>query len=914
MSFPVISPRPDHARSLRYLFLMLLLCLGGTTDTHAALSKGHRILIEKGLQVQGLCIDDNFVTLSTYSNANYTSFCWLNEYTDDGSGQMQPTHSSRPDWMGTPPGVLPWARWVRHETLMAPHMTPYGGDETPFMPQLMAMQLGDEWNLNDDTVRDRLVNWFTSVRSNWPNTILYHNSWGSQVLDAQLADFYTRAQPDLLSFDTYPWRSVWDSNEPDHIGAPMAGPPVGWYGDLRRYREHGRAAGIPVGIYRQTFHAVQDYDNTVYRDPSHSELRLNTSAALAFNVKYFMDYTYNTGANSMFERQCNWCGDTQIKSNGIYTELADVNKRAVNFGKALVRLMPITNERLPGYTTSMMFIRGKDGNGNYNPLPVGFVTSGAEGHSSWVAGHNDLFLTSWEVQNTGTVNNGQPGDVIVSWFKPLDETFDGPDYTNEIYMMVVNGLTHTSGTAADCSQKVTLNFHRAVGALEVVNPTTGRAELKMLPVVNGLRQLVLDLNGGDAALFKFASAAPFLGTQKELVFPGPIITLHPISREAGLGTRTTFTVKVHGGEPFYYQWQFNGDNIPGATASTFTRENVKFSDAGTYRVVVSNSFESVSSSEAELAVISAEPFFYEPFDYTNIGSPVSSNNPANWTYGGTGTNDLHVASGSLSYPGLTPSIGNSATNGGVGLGVRRLLGTNVNSGELYFSALFRINQLGYPTWNGAATQVAALCAPDNTNFRLAILVKSNSPSGYVFGVQKAGTGVTPTFDTVERHANETVLLVGKYDFTVSPNTVSLWINPGASTFGAVTPPGSGFITASTGTDGPTIDRINIRQNTGASVPAAMQWDEFRAGTRWTDVTPLATPTAVTLTNVSRLPNGTTQFSYSSDGGKIGSVYGSTNLTDWTYLGAPSEVSAGTYQFNDAAGTNETRRFYQLRWP
>jgi hypothetical protein len=99
------------------------------------------------------------------------------------------------------------------------------------------------------------VNWFNAVRANWPNTILYHNNWGSQIGDSQLADFYTRAQPDMLCFDTYPWQSVWDINQPDHTGPPISGPPTGWYGDLRRYREHAKGAAfrwnLPADVSRR---------------------------------------------------------------------------------------------------------------------------------------------------------------------------------------------------------------------------------------------------------------------------------------------------------------------------------------------------------------------------------------------------------------------------------------------------------------------------------------------------------------------------------------------------------------------------------------------------------------------------------------------------------------------------------------
>jgi hypothetical protein len=303
---------------------------------------------------------------------------------------------------------------------------------------------------------------------------------------------------------------------------------------------------------------------------------------------------------------------------------------------------------------------------------------------------------------------------------------------------------------------------------------------------------------------------------------------------------------------------------------------------------------------------------YEPFYYSNIGLPVSSNNPANWTFNGAGGNDLSVASGNLSYPGLVPSIGNSVTNGGAGLGVRRLFGSSVNAGALYFSALFRVNNLGYGLWNGAAAQVGALTATDNTTFRLGVMVKSNSPSGYVFGVQKGGTGATTTFDSTEYHAGDTILVVGKYDFTASPNRVSLWINPPAPTFNFASEPTNAPITATSGTDGFLIDRFNMRQNTAASVPAEMQWDELRVSTGWAGVTPIPSSVAITLTSVHMTGNGAFQFAYTNGSGQSFSVYASTNLANWSPIGAAAQISPGLYQFTDQAATNSPRRFYQLR--
>lgn len=387
------------------------------------------------------------------------------------------------------------------------------------------------------------------------------------------------------------------------------------------------------------------------------------------------------------------------------------------------------------------------------------------------------------------------------------------------------------------------------------------------------------------------------------------------------GSSASFNVVASGGGTLSYQWRKNGSNlsdggiVSGALSTSLTLSIISTADAGSYDVVVSG-FGSVTSSPAVLAVTNLALPFYEPFDYQNVGSPVNSNSPTLWMFNGTAPNDLNVEAGSLSYPGLADSIGNSVTNGGVGYGTRRLFGAPVSSGVLYVSALFRINNLGYglttTNWNGALSQVGALTASDNQSFRLAIMVKSNSPAGYIFGVQKGGTGVSASLDTTEYHAGDTVFVVGKYDFTVSPNSVSLWINPNPTNFGSASPP-AGFLSATTGTDSISfvIDRFNMRQNTAQSVPAAMQWDELRVATNWAAVTP---PYMPLITNIKRLPGGAFQFNYTNSGNQTFSVYASTNLFNWSSIGVATQSSPGLFQFTDPATSNYSRRFYELRSP
>lgn len=502
------------------LVVVAFILLSTVHTTFAQLSKGYQILLTRGVQMQGLSQWNDYWTYSVYSNANYSSVNWGGE--------------SRPEWMGT--NQL-WSRWAMDETQMPPQNLG-NGDEAPIMTNLVALQLADEWNLNDDTTRTRLVTWFNSVQTNFPNTILYHNNYGGQVSDGALGDFIRRAHPDMLSWDTYPFHM-------DGNGDPIAGPPSNWYGDLRRYRQLGLGSGLPVMLYRQCYHSTDDG----VRDPSASELRLLTSMALAFNHKMVCDFEYNAGATSLFTiDQTGYNGDTGAPKP-LYTEMIDVNRRALNLGKALIYLTPVfdlhnASETNPppgptsvypsfptndATTTSIMFMQGRivaNGVTNATPVPNSFLSSPGSAVNSatnpnaliytwWESTKNDPYLNGWNVTNkTKIKNNGLPGDAIVSWFHPIDDGYSTSKNTNEIYMMVVNGLSDPTGTASDCAQDVALRFTGLAGSstnVEILDPETGLVTTNAtVSVGSGKRQLIITLNGGDAVLFKFSDGVPFV--------------------------------------------------------------------------------------------------------------------------------------------------------------------------------------------------------------------------------------------------------------------------------------------------------------------------------------------------------------------------------------------------------------------
>jgi hypothetical protein len=85
----------------------------------------------------------------------------------------------------------------------------------------------------------------------------------------------------------------------------------------------------------------------------------------------------------------------------------------------------------------------------------------------------------------------------------------------------------------------------------------------------------------------------------------PSITAQPSNQTVTQGASATFTVAATGSPTLSYQWSFNGVNISGATASSYTKSNAQSSDAGNYAVVVSNPYGSVTSANATLTVTPA---------------------------------------------------------------------------------------------------------------------------------------------------------------------------------------------------------------------------------------------------------------------------------------------------------------------
>jgi hypothetical protein len=88
----------------------------------------------------------------------------------------------------------------------------------------------------------------------------------------------------------------------------------------------------------------------------------------------------------------------------------------------------------------------------------------------------------------------------------------------------------------------------------------------------------------------------------------PVIFVQPVSVNGAITKTASFQVMAAGSSPLGYYWRKNGSNIAGATNSSLSFNNIQFSDAAAYSVLVSNSVGTVLSSNAILTPFGLVPF------------------------------------------------------------------------------------------------------------------------------------------------------------------------------------------------------------------------------------------------------------------------------------------------------------------
>ena len=322
----------------------------------------------------------------------------------------------------------------------------------------------------------------------------------------------------------------------------------------------------------------------------------------------------------------------------------------------------------------------------------------------------------------------------------------------------------------------------------------------------------------------------------------PAISVQPASQSATAGTTATFAVTAQGTAPLAYQWYFNSTNaLAAGTNATLVLTSLQTSQAGYYDVVITNTAGRVTSSNAQLVVLPIVPPALPIYDGLNYELDTALATQGGWLLNGGASGSIEA--GSLTVLGLANASGNRLTWGGPSMSLRLPLGTNLTSGEVFFSFMLRVDDLGISFASDGT--LAGFTTGTGTSFGTKVNIRINGAGGFNLGTSKASGTTYGAWAATDFNVGDTLFVVGRYRFNGSTGTddlSDLWLNPARASLGATSPPPATITgVGNGGTDLAQIDRFFFRAGGSSSSPAKLVADEVRVGLTWADVTPPAPP-------------------------------------------------------------------------
>jgi hypothetical protein len=412
--------------------------------------------------------------------------------------------------------------------------------------------------------------------------------------------------------------------------------------------------------------------------------------------------------------------------------------------------------------------------------------------------------------------------------------------------------------------------------------------------------------------------------------PPPVITVQPSNQTVLYQGTATFSVTATSGTSMTYQWLKNGNDISGATSSTYVITDAQTTDAGSYSVVLVNGGGSTTSDTATLTVNVPPTIATQPQNQTatqgqgaSFSVLASGTAPLGyqWYFNGTA---LSGATGSAL------NLSNVQTNnaGSYTVGVNNVAGSVT-------SAAATLTVYVPP---GITTQPLSQTVAAGQNVTFSVVAGGTAPLGYQWyfnGTTLSGaTASALTLDSVQTNN------AGSYSVAVS--NVAGSVTSAAATLTVYVPPAI--------TTQPQSQTMTQGQSASFSVvasgtaPLAYQWNfngaalsgatssaltlsnvqSGIAGSYSVVVTNIAgsiTSAAATLTvtnpNVSlSIPSGagmasngfTFQLTVPAESTYV--IYASPDLQTWTPI-ATNVATTGSVVFTDTAAAGYANRFYQV---
>jgi hypothetical protein len=172
----------------------------------------------------------------------------------------------------------------------------------------------------------------------------------------------------------------------------------------------------------------------------------------------------------------------------------------------------------------------------------------------------------------------------------------------DVEVPVGSPAVFTVTTAAD--QPLTYQWYYSTNVLaptaNVIAGASAATYLKSIPEIADIGYYTVVATNVLGAV----TSAPALLTVDEV----PTIITQPSGTNVAVGAPLVISVTVTGTPPLSFQWRNGGNNIPGATTTQYIKTSATTNDSGSYDVVVTNRFGSVTSSPPAIVLVATPAY------------------------------------------------------------------------------------------------------------------------------------------------------------------------------------------------------------------------------------------------------------------------------------------------------------------
>jgi hypothetical protein len=448
----------------------------------------------------------------------------------------------------------------------------------------------------------------------------------------------------------------------------------------------------------------------------------------------------------------------------------------------------------------------------------------------------------------------------------------------------------------------------------------------------------------------------------------PVINTQPQSQTVVAGSNATFSVGASGSPAPTFQWRFNSTNIPGATASSYTRANAQPIFSGNYSVIVSNTVGTTNSANAVLTVnyslaaiastggtVAKNPdqTSYTPgssvtlsatpnanFVFTGwSGDAAGASNPLNITLNFNKTITANFAATDLILDNLDPGVifvgdwqtGSSSVDK---FGADYRFASSVSGGtsnvtyrpNLGLSGYYDVF-IWYPQGANRATNAPWTISHNGGSATISVNQQTNGGQWFLIGNGVPFSQGTNGYVRLSNNASPSVVLADAVRFVYVSSFAAPDIMSGPQDQTARVGTNVTFRVTADGTtpliyqwrfNGTNIStatesaytRFNVQTN-DAGAYSVVVTNAAGFDTSSNAVLTVTLPARAQFQSITREPDGRMNLMITGEAGISYSIDRTTNLIDWETLTNIVNIN-GTIQFFDPSATNHDKGFYRAR--